>query len=579
MTNGQAGGSTNWPEIERAFAAAADLPPDRQATFLVQLPEDIRAEVETLLSADRRASKFLGGSIDPESSGGPAGPDYTIEAGTQIGAYRIESLLGKGGMGMVYRALDTKLNRPVAMKFLSGELGDAAARRRFQREAQLASSLSHPHILTVHDTGEYQGCQYMVLEFVDAGTLTNWARAEKRSWREIVALLIGVADALATAHDADILHRDIKPDNILVGRNGYAKLADFGLAKLQERIEPEQVTRTAGPETTMPGTVVGTIAYMSPEQVTDRPVDQRSDIFSFGVVLYELLAGRRPFSGQSRLEVMQGIVHADPSPLPNELPSSLRMAVEKALEKDPADRYQSMRDMVVDLRRLLRQRAEVSGVQPEVASPTPGTAAPRGRGMVAATLIALALLLGAGALFYLRRPAVETPRQVVQFEIPMPPGTMFLPTVTRQSMAISPNGKRLAFTATTAGGASVWIRDLASPEMHSVAGTEGAWTMYWSPDSRSLLFSVRNTLKEVNLDSAPRVPWRNSARFRSLAYGVTMATWCSTSAWAKCENFTCRTVACAGDPVSAGSAGPNSCRAATACSMQCMTRARRTAPR
>src|SRR3984893_8864873 len=154
--------------------------------------------------------------------------------GTLIGVYRIEASLGEGGMGTVYRALDTKLNRPVAIKVLSDHLADANARRRFQREAQMVSSLNHPHILTVYDVGEFEGRQYIVTEFVDGGTLRDWAKAEKRTWRQIVELLTGVSDGLATAHAAGILHRDIKPANILVAKNGYAKLADFGLAKIQE---------------------------------------------------------------------------------------------------------------------------------------------------------------------------------------------------------------------------------------------------------------------------------------------------------------------------------------------------------
>jgi eukaryotic-like serine/threonine-protein kinase len=193
-----------------------------------------------------------------------------ITSGVQIGFYRIESKIGEGGMGTVYRGLDTKLNRPVAIKFLSGDLADASARRRFQREAQLASSLNHPHILTIHDAGEFEGRQYLVTEFVDGGTLKDWARAEKRTWRQIVELLAGVADGLAAAHAAGITHRDIKPANILVAQNGYAKLADFGLAKLVESAQPEDVTRTLTGEPTRPGMIVGTVAYMSPEQASGR---------------------------------------------------------------------------------------------------------------------------------------------------------------------------------------------------------------------------------------------------------------------------------------------------------------------
>ena len=280
-----------------------------------------------------------------------------------IAHYRITAKLGEGGMGTVYRATDTKLNRPVAVKVLSGNLADAAARRRFQREAQMASSLNHPHILTVYDAGELEGRQYLVTEFVDGGTLKDWARTEKRTWRQVVELLVGVADGLAAAHAAGILHRDIKPSNILVAKNGYAKLADFGLAKLAQIAEGDE-TRTLSEQHTRPGAVIGTIAYMSPEQASGKTLDARGDIFSFGVVLYELLAGRRPFAGATDLEVLQTIIHVAPPPLGEEIPPALRALVEKALEKVPAERYQSLREMVVDLRRLTRERMEAPQPSP-----------------------------------------------------------------------------------------------------------------------------------------------------------------------------------------------------------------------
>ncbi|HXI12251.1 MAG TPA: protein kinase [Thermoanaerobaculia bacterium] len=290
-----------------------------------------------------------------------------MKPGTRIGSYEIVSPLGSGGMGTVYRALDTKLNRPVAIKFLSNELADPAARRRFQREAQLASSLNHPHILTVHDAGEFDGRQYLVTEFVDGWTLKDWARAEKRTWRQIVELLAGVADGLSAAHAAGITHRDIKPANILVARNGYAKLADFGLAKLAQTSTPEDVTAQLWDDLTRPGMIVGTVEYMCPEQASGLPLDARCDVFSFGVVLYEMLARRKPFAGATDLEVLKTISHGTPEPLSEEVPAALRSVVEKALEKDPADRYQIMGEMVVDLRRLARQTVGQT-------SSTPGSA-------------------------------------------------------------------------------------------------------------------------------------------------------------------------------------------------------------
>ncbi len=207
----------------------------------------------------------------------------------------------------------------------------------------MASSLNHPHILTVHDIGELDGRQYLVTEYIDGGTLKDWASGGKRTWREIVELLVGVADGLATAHAAGILHRDIKPENILITTTGYAKLADFGLAKVADVASPDAATRPEG--ATRPGVVVGTIAYMSPEQASGGPLDARSDIFSFGVVLYEMLARRKPFAAATELELLHTIIHGKPRPLGNDVFPGLRAVVEKALENDPRDRYQSMREM------------------------------------------------------------------------------------------------------------------------------------------------------------------------------------------------------------------------------------------
>jgi serine/threonine protein kinase len=276
-----------WRQVEELYHAALERDPRERAGFLskaCQNDGELRREVESLLAQE-------GVSLPDLET------DDLLAPGTHVGAYRIEAILGQGGMGVVYRALDTRLHRPVAVKFLSQELADATARRRFQREAQMASSLNHPHILTVYDAGESAGRQYLVTEFVDGGTLTDWAGNEKRTWRQVVEILSGVADGMSAAHEAGILHRDIKPANILVGRNGYAKLADFGLAKLSQ----EKAVHTVTEQRTGPSVVLGTVSYMSPEQASGRPLDARSDIFSFGVVLYEMLAGKRPFPGATDL--------------------------------------------------------------------------------------------------------------------------------------------------------------------------------------------------------------------------------------------------------------------------------------
>src|SRR5262245_17639747 len=282
-----------------------------------------------------------------------------VAEGTVIGPYRIDTSIGAGGMGVVYRAVDTKFNRPVAIKFLSGDFGDAVARQRFQREAQTASSLNHPQILTVHDVGEFEGRQYLVTELIDGGTLRAWGDTGTRSWRQIAELLVGVADGLAVAHAAGVIHRDIKPENVLLTKHGYAKLTDFGLAKLLESPANDVATRSLHSGGTRVGAVIGTLAYMSPEQVAGKTLDARSDIFSFGVVLYELLSGRQPFIGSTELEILRKVQHQTPEPLESSVPATLRMVVEKAMDKDPAERYQTMQELVLDLRRHIRQSNEL----------------------------------------------------------------------------------------------------------------------------------------------------------------------------------------------------------------------------
>ena len=333
-------------------------------------------------------------------------------------------------MGVVYLALDTRLNRPVAIKLLSEALTDPAARRRFQREAQTASSLNHPHIVTVHDAGEFEGRQYIVTEFVDGGTLRDGTRDARPGWRATIELLTGVADGLAAAHQTGILHRDIKPENILITKSGYAKLADFGLAKLQEHAPAEDAHTVADPRT-RPGGIVGTPAYMSPEQAEGRSVDARSDVFSFGVVLYEGLSGRRPFIGRSDLDVMHGLVHDPAAPLPDHVPPQLRTIVEKAIEKEPADRFQSMRDMVVDLRRVVRQSADATP-RATVTRSTPVWMWP-----AAAAAFALIIAAGSGLLvFRFRQAAGPARHEYTQL-------TNFADSATYP--ALSPDGRMLAF--------------------------------------------------------------------------------------------------------------------------------------
>ena len=285
-----------------------------------------------------------------------------LNPGTRIGSYEIVSTLGAGGMGEVFRATDMRLNRPVAIKFLTTGVASEDGQLRFEREAQLASALNHPHIVSVYDVGNHEGRPFIVTELVDGGTLAEWSAGQGRTWREVLDLLVGVADGIAAAHGQGILHRDIKPANILVSATGIAKLSDFGLAKLtQPSAAHASDAVTVLDARTTPGVLLGTVEYMSPEQAAGRVADARSDIFAFGVVLYELLAGHRPFTGKSALDVLHAIVNSPVTPLTTvrrDVPAPLSHAVDKALEKDPSHRYQSMRELAVDLRRALRQDAD-----------------------------------------------------------------------------------------------------------------------------------------------------------------------------------------------------------------------------
>jgi serine/threonine protein kinase len=463
-----------WRQIEELYLAAVDLKEDERAVLLARATPDVRHKVEDML-AQPAGSKLLdlpGRLLESDPSASPA-----LGPGMELAQYRIESAIGAGGMGVVFRALDIKLHRPVAIKFLSDDFADAAARRRFQREAQMASSLNHPHILTVYDAGEFQGRQYLATEFVDGGTLKNWAQQQARSWEDVAELLTGVADGLATAHQAGILHRDIKPDNILVTASGYAKLGDFGLAKLGADLHPSDKTRTITEEQTRQGMIVGTIAYMSPEQAAGQTLDARSDMFSFGVVLYEMLAGHRPFTAPTSLELLQKVIHAAPEPLSDEIPQPLRALVTRALEKNPADRYPSMRELVVALRAAQRPSRE-------------GPAAPArrtGKRLAAIGLAAIVIAAAAGALaFWLRQASSKAGLEYT-------PLTNF--TDSAVSPTLSPDGRMLAFLrgeSTFQGPGDVYVKLLpdGEPVRLTQDGASKVGPVNFSPDGSRIAYTL-----------------------------------------------------------------------------------------
>ncbi len=274
--------------------------------------------------------------------------------------YHIDSKLGEGGMGIVYKAHDTVLNRPVALKLLPAELTTNEDRvHRFEQEARAASALNHPNILTIYEVGQAEVGHFMATEFVDGATLRDLLSTGKLDFKKLCEIAAQVADALAVAHRAGIIHRDIKPENVMVRRDGYAKLLDFGLAKLTEETPAARVGRPAAAvkPVTVPGMVVGSIQYLSPEQAAGRSVDHRSDLFSMGCVLYEMATDQAAFGGESVIEVLQRITSEQPRPVREVntfMPLELQRIVEKCLAKDPNERYQHADELAVDLRRLMR---------------------------------------------------------------------------------------------------------------------------------------------------------------------------------------------------------------------------------
>jgi serine/threonine protein kinase len=500
--------SSRWDHVERLLHAVLEHPPEERAAFLRDACGDdheLAREVTSLLDARDSAGTFL----ETPAIAAVGSLQSLLRGGDRLGIYEVIECLGVGGMGEVYKALDTKLGRPVAVKLISGGFTDPGLRRRFEREARTASSLNHPHIVTVHDAGEIHGRKYLVTEFVDGGTLRDWMRSGARTRSEIVELMAGAADGLAAAHEAGILHRDIKPDNILITRSGYAKLTDFGLAKVIGDGAAGSSSDTITVGATLPGAVIGTIAYMSPEQAAGRPLDARSDVFSFGVVLYELAAGRRPFGGATDLDTLHAIVH-DPVPkLAGDVPPNLQRVIEKALEKEPDRRYQAMRDLVGDLRRLSRHGDEA------VVS-AHARAFPWQRVLAAAVAIVL-LLLGARYLPRHSESATLPPRaeytQLTNF------------TDSAVSPALSPDGHLLTFIrsdSTFIGRGEVYVRVLPDGEPTQLTHDNlPKISPAFSPDGSRIAYGAAAESAEWNVWTVPVL----GGRVHQLITNASALTW------------------------------------------------------
>jgi serine/threonine protein kinase len=412
----------------------------------------------------------------------------SLPSGTRLGPYEILTPLAAGGMGEVYRSRDTRLNRTVAVKVLPAHLATCTeARRRFEREARAISSLNHPHICSLYDIGQQDGIDYLVMEYLEGETLAQRLRKGALSQDQALRYASQILDALDWAHRNGIVHRDLKPGNVMLTRDG-AKLLDFGLAKLREVTAPDQ---TVSMTLTREGNIIGTFQYMAPEQLEAKDADQRTDIFAFGAVLYEMLMGRKAFDGQSKASLIAAIMTAEPPSLTKLRPltsPALERIVRTCLVKAPEARWQSAHDVKLQLLWL----QEDAGSPAELLKRSGWSRVVWGFALVA--------LLCAVVLTLDRFRTGSAPVQTVRASI-LSSSNYFLEHT--RSFSLCPDGTRLAFVGVGPDGIGrLWVRTFSASSAQQLSGTEGATSPFWSPDSRRVGFFAGGKLKTVDLASA-----------------------------------------------------------------------------
>jgi hypothetical protein len=420
----------------------------------------------------------------------------TLQPGTRLGAYEVLGQLGAGGMGEVYKARDTRLDRTVAIKVLQGHLAvSPETRQRFEREARVISSLNHPNICTLFDVGHQDGMDYLVMEHLEGDSLADRLTHGPLPLAEILKVGAEIADALDRAHRQGLVHRDLKPGNIMLTRSG-AKLLDFGLARATGLAPTAGDTSspTMSRPLTVEGTIVGTFQYMAPEQLEGKEADGRSDLFSFGAVLYEMATGRRAFEGKSQASLIAAILKETPAPISaisSVTPPALDRIVSRCLEKDPEDRYQTARDVLLDLK-WVAEAGSRAGV------PAPVAARRKSREKWAWRLAALsataALLFGVRGI--LGRPQ---PPEPIRFLVPVDRSIVFIDTP-----KISPDGRHIVFSAVdTLGQFRLFHRPIGSLEATPIPGSEEAGRPFWSPDSRHVGFMANGRLRRIAIEGGP----------------------------------------------------------------------------
>jgi Tol biopolymer transport system component/predicted Ser/Thr protein kinase len=414
----------------------------------------------------------------------------SIAAGARLGPYEILSPLGAGGMGEVYRAKDTRLERTVAVKVLPAHLAASAeSRQRFEREAKTISQLSHPHICALYDVGNQDGVEFLVMEYLEGETLSERLLKGPLAFEQVLRYGIEIADALDKAHRQGIVHRDLKPGNVMLTKSGV-KLLDFGLAKAVAPTTPQQMTSFPTQQAlTQEGRILGTFQYMAPEQLEGREADARTDIFAFGTVLYEMATGKKAFSGKSQASLISSIMGSQPpaiSTIVPMTPPAFDRVVRTCLAKDPDDRWQTAHDVMLELKWVAEGGSAVGLPAPVLAKRT-------SREWTAWAFAAVGILAALG--LWLFRPHGVRKAEAVTASLLPPPGA----TLVRSAgpLALSPDGRRLVFVARREGKTMLWVRPLDADAAQVLPGTEGATFPFWSPDGRSLAFFAEGRLKRI----------------------------------------------------------------------------------
>jgi serine/threonine protein kinase len=466
-----------WAQIKEIFQAALERPISGRGAFLEEACRGdgaLRQEVESLLAGQDSSSLA---SPAEELLNHIAAAE--LAAGQSLAHYRVEAKLGEGGMGAVYRAYDTKLRRQVALKVLPPErLADSESRQRLLREARTASALNHPNIVTVHEIGSEAGIDFIAMEYMAGKTLDQVIPRKGLRLSEALKYAVQVADALTAAHAAGIVHRDIKPANIMVDEHGIAKVLDFGLAKLTEPLESAERTDTLKPRTEE-GAIVGTAAYMSPEQAAGKKVDARSDIFSFGAVLYEMVSGRRAFHGDSKLSTLAAILDQEPAPLPTGIPHDLEKLISRCLRKDPQRRFQHMDDVKIALEELKEESdsGKLATVAPRVGR--------RGRRYWrwAAGLGVFLLLAAAGLWLWQSRAKVPT----AAFEVV--PLTTYPGNQTEPSFSSDGNQVAFVWDGPRQDNTDIYVKQIGTESLLRLTSDPAVELgPAWSPDGRYIAF-------------------------------------------------------------------------------------------